>query len=53
MLKADYHRPTDTIEKINWDLYEKRARMIFNTAWEVANRDEMMKRDIPLPETAR
>ena len=48
MLKSDYHKPTDTIEKINWDLYEKRVRMIFNTAWEIANRDEMLKRDIPL-----
>ena len=48
MLKADYHRPTDTIEKINWELYEKRARMIFLTAWEMANREDMLKRDIPL-----
>ena len=53
MLKSDYHKPTDTIEKINWDLYEKRVRMIFNTAWEIANRDEMLKRDIPLATTAR
>ncbi len=48
MLKADYHKPTDTIEKINWNLYEKRARMIFHTAWEMANRDNMLKRDTPL-----
>jgi Zn-dependent M28 family amino/carboxypeptidase len=48
MLKADYHKPTDTVDKINWELYEKRARMIFYTAWEIANRDEMLKRDIPL-----
>ena len=48
MLKSDYHKPTDTIEKINWDLYEKRVRMIFYTAWEIANREEMLKRDIPL-----
>ena len=53
MLKADYHRPTDTVEKINWDLYEKRARMIFLTAWEMANREEMLKRDIPLPAGAK
>ena len=51
MLKADYHRPTDTVDKINWDLYEKRARMIFLTAWEMANREEMLKRDIPLTPT--
>jgi hypothetical protein len=49
MLKADYHKPTDTIEKINWELYEKRVRMIFYTAWEMANRSGMLKRDIPLP----
>ena len=48
MLKADYHRPTDTVDKISWDLYEKRVRMIFHTAWEMANRDEMLKRDTPL-----
>jgi Zn-dependent M28 family amino/carboxypeptidase len=48
MLKADYHKPTDTVDKINWDLYEKRARMVFHTAWEMANRDAMLKRDTPL-----
>lgn len=50
MLKADYHKPTDTVEKITWPLYEKRAQMIFHTAWEMANRDAMLVRDIPLPE---
>jgi Zn-dependent M28 family amino/carboxypeptidase len=49
MLKADYHKPTDTVEKINWELYEKRVRMIFYTAWEMANRNDMLKRDVPLP----
>ena len=53
MLKADYHKPTDTIDKINFELYEKRVRMIFYTAWEIANREEMLKRDIPLPEGSR
>ncbi len=53
MLKADYHQPTDTIDKINWDLYEKRVRMIFHTAWEMANRDNMLIRDKPLPEGRR
>ncbi|MBK8609697.1 MAG: M28 family peptidase [Chitinophagaceae bacterium] len=48
MLKADYHKPSDTVDKINWSLYEKRTRMIFHTAWEMANRDEMLKRDTPL-----
>ena len=53
MLKADYHQPTDTIEKINFELYEKRMRMIFNTAWEIANRNDMLKRDIPLTQGVR
>lgn len=49
MLKGDYHKPTDTIDKINWELYEKRVKLIFHTAWEMANRDGMLARDIPLP----
>ncbi len=53
MLQADYHKPTDTIDKINWDLYEKRVRMIFCTAWDIANREDMLKRDIPLTEATR
>ncbi len=53
MLKADYHKPTDTVDKINWPLYEKRVRMIFHTAWEIANREEMLKRDLPIPTSTR
>jgi len=45
---ADYHRPTDTVDKINFDLMEKRDHFIFYTAWEMANRNDMLKRDIPL-----
>ena len=48
MLQADYHKPTDTVEKINFDLMAKRAQVVFYTAWEMANRDEMLKRDTPL-----
>ena len=35
----DYHRPGDTPDKINYDLLQNRARLVFYTAWEVANRD--------------
>ncbi|MDW7695502.1 M28 family peptidase [Flammeovirgaceae bacterium SG7u.111] len=35
----DYHRPTDTVEKIHFDKMEQVARLIFSTAWEVANSD--------------
>lgn len=46
---ADYHKPTDTPDKINYNLMAKRARLIFYTAWEMANRDDLLKRDLPLP----
>jgi Zn-dependent M28 family amino/carboxypeptidase len=45
---ADYHKPTDTVDKINFDLMEKRVKLVFFTAWEMANRNAMMVRDIPL-----
>lgn len=48
-IHKDYHKPTDTVNKINFDLMEKRARFIFLTAWDIANRDKMLKRDLPLP----
>jgi hypothetical protein len=45
---ADYHRPTDTPDKINYKLMAKRAQLVFFTAWEMANRDNMLKRDLTL-----
>ena len=47
-IHKDYHQPTDTPDKIDYDLLEKRARLVFYTAWEMANRNDMVKRDIPL-----
>jgi len=52
-IHKDYHKPTDTVDKINFDVMEKSVRFIFMTAWEMANRDEMLKRDIPLPTEVR
>ena len=34
----DYHKPTDTADKINYPVLEKRIQLIFYTAWELANR---------------
>jgi hypothetical protein len=48
MLGSDYHRPTDTPDKINYNLLAKRAQLVFYTAWEMANRNDMLKRDIKL-----
>ena len=36
----DYHRITDTVDKINFEKMEKVSRHFFHTAWELANRDE-------------
>jgi hypothetical protein len=47
-IHRDYHRPTDTPDKINYDILAKRARLVFYTAWDMANRNDMLKRDIPL-----
>ncbi|MGZ3853931.1 MAG: M28 family peptidase [Flavisolibacter sp.] len=49
MLGADYHRPTDTPDKINYNLMAKRAQLVFYTAWEMANGNDMLKRDISMP----
>ena len=45
---ADYHRPTDTPDKINYSLFAKRAQLVFYTAWDMANREDMLKRDLKL-----
>lgn len=39
---ADYHKMTDTPDKINYELLAKRAKLVFLTAWEIANRDERL-----------
>jgi Zn-dependent M28 family amino/carboxypeptidase len=36
---ADYHQPTDDVEKIEFDALETRARLAFAITWELANRD--------------
>jgi hypothetical protein len=46
---ADYHKMTDTPDKIRYDLLEKRAQLVFLTAWEIANREERPFVDKPDP----
>ena len=41
----DYHKHTDTADKIRYDLLEKRAQLIFYTAWEIANKEERLAID--------
>lgn len=46
---ADYHQPSDSVEKINFDEMTKVARTIMATGWTLANRAERPKVDKPLP----
>jgi hypothetical protein len=41
----DYHKPTDTVDKILFDKAARITRLIFATAWELANREETIKVD--------
>ncbi|HTL81050.1 MAG TPA: M28 family peptidase [Bacteroidia bacterium] len=39
---ADYHKETDEISKIDFDLLAMRARLVFCTAWDIADRDQRL-----------
>ena len=39
----DYHKPSDTIEKLDFDKINTITKLIFLTAWEIANRDDTIK----------
>ncbi|MBK9688390.1 MAG: M28 family peptidase [Saprospiraceae bacterium] len=43
---ADYHQPTDTADKINYEKMAKVGRLIFHTIWELANRPERIVVDV-------
>jgi hypothetical protein len=45
---ADYHQPSDSVEKINFEQMEKVARTIMATGWELANRAKRPTVDKPL-----
>lgn len=44
---ADYHKPTDTPDKIEYDALAKRTQLAFAIAWELANRDNRPVVDKP------
>ena len=39
----DYHKPGDTVDKIMYELLAKRTKLIFYTAWELANRPSKIR----------
>jgi peptidase M28-like protein len=45
----DYHMPTDTADKIDYEKMEKVARTIFATLWKLANAPSRPKIDKPMP----
>lgn len=44
----DYHQPGDDVEKIQFDLLEQRTRLVFHTAWILANREDRIVVDRPV-----
>ncbi|MBK7649457.1 MAG: M28 family peptidase [Flammeovirgaceae bacterium] len=38
-IHEDYHKPSDEVDKIEFDLLALRAKNVFHLAWEIANRD--------------
>lgn len=42
----DYHKPTDTEDKINYELLKKRTQYIFTTAWYLANMNHYLEADL-------
>ncbi|MCL6296067.1 M28 family peptidase [Jejuia spongiicola] len=41
----DYHQVSDTPDKIDYQLLEKRAKLIFATAWQLANQEHRITKD--------
>ena len=41
----DYHKPTDTADKIEYELLKDRIKLVFFTAWELANRNKSIEVD--------
>lgn len=42
----DYTKPTDTADKINYELLEKRTKLIFSTAWYLSNSHNKLSAEI-------
>ena len=38
----DYHKPTDTADKLNYPLLELRTKLIFATAWQIVNSEKKL-----------
>ena len=52
-MHADYHKATDEVDKIEFDLLTKRAQYAFTIVWEIANRDARLIVDKSDPESKK
>lgn len=41
-IHEDYHKPTDEVDKIEFDALAKRTQLAFVVAWEIANREKRL-----------
>jgi len=48
----DYHQPTDTVDKIDFDKLTRVARLVFETGWRLAELDHELKKDVAQPSAA-
>ena len=48
-LHPHYHTPEDTIDKIDFEMMVKRAKLVFHTAWELVNREQRIVVDSNKP----
>ncbi len=39
----DYHKPSDTVDKINFEILQDRTRLIFSVLWRLLNRDQRIQ----------
>jgi Zn-dependent M28 family amino/carboxypeptidase len=44
-IHEDYHKPSDEVSKIEFDLMAKRTQIVFYTAWEIVNREQRIAVD--------
>lgn len=45
-IHADYHRPTDTVDKIDFTKLTKVAQLVFETGWRLANLDHELTKEV-------
>ncbi|HUR37445.1 MAG TPA: M28 family peptidase [Terriglobales bacterium] len=44
-IHVDYHKPTDTVDKIDFDKMTKVSRLVYETGWTIGNMDHRLKKN--------